>query len=55
MAVTVSDACVGCGSCTQVCPVSAMAIGDQGKAEASDQCVECGACIGACPVEAISL
>ncbi|MDR1795391.1 MAG: 4Fe-4S binding protein [Erysipelotrichaceae bacterium] len=49
------DVCVGCGACTGVCPVSALTIGDDGKATCDESlCIDCGACVGTCPVEAIS-
>ncbi len=49
------DACLGCGSCEAVCPVGAIILQDDGKAEVDqDACLDCGACVGACPVEAIS-
>ncbi len=48
------DLCVGCGACESTCPVGAIAVGDDGKAECSDACVECGACEAGCPVGAIS-
>lgn len=48
------DLCVGCGACESTCPVGAIAVGDDGKAQCSDACVECGACEAGCPVGAIS-
>ena len=37
--------CVGCGNCVAVCPVSAISIGDDGRAAVNlDQCVECYTC-----------
>ena len=49
------DLCIGCGACTGVCPVTAMTLGDDGKAQSDEStCIDCGACIGTCPVSAIS-
>ena len=45
------EKCTGCGSCIDVCPVSAIKIED-GKALINDECVECGAPISQCPMEA---
>ena len=37
--------CVGCGNCVSVCPVAAIRIGSDGRAEVNpDQCVECYTC-----------
>ena len=37
--------CVGCGNCVAVCPVSAIRIGDDGRAAVdAEQCVECYTC-----------
>ena len=53
--VTVSDRCVGCGTCTQrVCFVDAIQLVD-GHALISDACRGCGRCISVCPEEAIEL
>ena len=56
MPVTVNkDLCIGCGACEGTCPVGAIKLGDDGKAECDkDNCISCLACTGVCPVEAIS-
>ena len=48
--------CVGCGTCTQVCPHWVFAM-EGGKATIIDRdaCMECGACALNCSVEAIFL
>lgn len=47
------DICVGCGTCVDSCPVSAISMVD-GKAEINQEvCIHCGTCIGVCPVSAI--
>ena len=53
MAHVISDGCVSCGSCSDTCPVGAIAEGD-GKYEINpDSCIDCGACEDACPTGAI--
>ena len=52
MAYKISDDCVACGACAEVCPMDAIAEGD-GKYEIdADKCISCGACADACPVAA---
>ena len=53
--VEVTDACVGCGTCTDgVCFVDAIALVD-GKAVISDECRGCGRCVEVCPESAIKM
>jgi ferredoxin len=48
--------CIGCGSCTLVCPHSVYALnGKKMHIVDHDGCMECGACQTNCPTEAISL
>ncbi|MHA1137545.1 MAG: DUF362 domain-containing protein, partial [Candidatus Thorarchaeota archaeon] len=54
--VKVTDACVGCGTCTEedVCFVNAISMVD-GKAVISAECRGCGRCVEVCPNDAIEL
>ncbi len=55
-AVVDFDKCTGCGACTEVCPVEAITLNDDGKACVNaDDCTDCGACADECPSEAITL
>ncbi|MBR2675657.1 MAG: 4Fe-4S binding protein [Solobacterium sp.] len=55
MAVIVDkEACIGCGACVGVCPVTALSLDDEGKSECNaDTCISCLSCVGTCPVSAI--
>ncbi len=50
------DTCIGCGTCTQVCPHGVFIVENK-KARITDRdaCMECGACAMNCPVAAISV
>jgi ferredoxin len=53
--VTVTDRCVGCGTCTQdVCFVDAIHL-ENGHAFISNACRGCGRCVEVCPERAIEL
>jgi NAD-dependent dihydropyrimidine dehydrogenase PreA subunit len=51
-----SEKCIGCGTCTEVCPHRVFTIGGK-KARILDRdaCMECGACAKNCPVDAIAV
>ncbi|GAB4314840.1 MAG: 4Fe-4S binding protein [Promethearchaeota archaeon] len=50
------DACSGCGTCVERCPMDAIALNDDGVAERdADSCFGCGVCARFCPEGAISL
>lgn len=54
--VTVDDACIGCGECVDVCPVSVYEMQDNKSAPVnSDECIGCMSCVGICPVQAITV
>jgi len=56
LAKTDEDLCVGCGTCVEKCPVDAIELNDDGKAERNENwCIGCGICAHFCPEGAISL
>jgi ferredoxin len=54
MAHVISDECISCGGCAEVCPVEAISQGDDKYVINPDECIDCGACAAQCPVEAIA-
>lgn len=54
--ITVTDQCVGCGTCARegVCFVGAISMVD-GRSVKADHCVGCGRCVEVCPYHAIEL
>lgn len=54
--VRVTDACIGCGTCTEenICFVDAISLID-GRAVISEECRGCGRCVEVCPNDAIEL
>lgn len=49
-----ADKCVGCGVCTQLCPLQNLKLVD-GKAQAKGKCTMCYRCVNHCPKQAITL
>lgn len=48
--------CIGCGTCVEKCPVDAIELNEDNKAERNpDWCIGCGICAHFCPESAISL
>ena len=52
MAYKITDACIGCGACTTVCPIEAISLTEVAKIN-EESCILCGACAAICPVGAI--
>ena len=50
----IGNACIGCGKCTEICPMHNISI-KEGKACAGSQCTMCYRCISSCPKQAITL
>jgi len=49
----VTDKCVGCGTCVNICPKGAVSL-KEGKPVFDDlKCMNCMACIQACPTKAL--
>ena len=51
----VTDACVGCGTCTRVCPRGCIRVENSRPVYDYTYCVNCMACAHACPQNAIKL
>ena len=49
----ITDACIGCGSCTAVCPQQCIDTGDIPHVIRQENCLHCGNCMTACPVGAV--
>jgi len=49
----ITDDCTSCGTCVDVCPVTAISEGEPIYVIDADTCTDCGACDEVCPVEAI--
>jgi Pyruvate/2-oxoacid:ferredoxin oxidoreductase delta subunit/DNA-binding Lrp family transcriptional regulator len=50
------DKCIGCGTCVERCPVDAIELNEDDKAERNaDWCIGCGICAHFCPESAITL
>jgi UDP-glucose 4-epimerase len=54
VSIQVTDACVGCGKCEEICFIEAIKV-RAGQAVIDDYCRVCGRCAGACPKNAIKL
>ena len=49
------DACTGCGTCVEQCPVSALSMHDAVPVVDGDVCIACFCCQEICPEKAITL
>jgi electron transport complex protein RnfB len=51
-----AEKCIGCATCVDRCPMVALRLNDDSKAEVSPKrCIGCGVCVPACPESAIKL
>lgn len=49
----ITDACIGCGSCTDVCPQSCIITDSIPYAIEQNHCLHCGNCLTVCPAGAV--
>jgi ferredoxin len=52
---TVTDECIGCGACADICPVGAVSVVDDRAEVDLNWCIGCGVCAVGCPAQAISI
>ncbi len=55
MSVVDSDKCIGCGKCTERCPMDAVVLEEKKAKTAPLRCIGCGLCVTTCPTGAIRL
>ncbi|MBN1347367.1 MAG: 4Fe-4S binding protein [Phycisphaerae bacterium] len=53
MAHTITDECITCGTCADVCPEGAISEGDEVYTIDAQKCTDCATCVDECPVSAI--
>ena len=53
MAYKITENCVKCGACAEVCPLSLITEGEDRYVINADECVSCGTCEAECPNGAI--
>ena len=50
------EACVVCGGCVDICPMSALTMDDIGDVNFEEiRCIGCGLCVSVCPSEAVKM
>ena len=49
----ITDACIGCGSCTEVCPQNCIVADSVPHVIRQEHCLHCGNCVSVCPVSAV--
>ncbi len=50
-----TNSCIGCGKCTEICPVHNLVVNDKKAETILEECTLCGHCIGVCPKNVISI
>lgn len=55
MRTTHEDACTGCGTCAEICPVDALSIEDGVAVVDEEWCIGCGLCVPRCSSEAAGI
>lgn len=55
LVVEVTDRCVRCGACEEICHVDALLASNGRMRVDTERCKACGRCVGACPVGAIRM
>lgn len=49
----ITDRCIGCGSCLDVCPQNCIDLSDTPAVIRQENCLHCGNCLSACPTGAV--
>ena len=52
---TLSENCVGCGNCIEICPADALNLENNIAIVDKDWCIGCGVCVSKCPNDAIKI